>query len=431
LDPNKIIYWNDVLDIIQKIANINILMLDIPYKITESTKIPDYENMKLICTENIKHNIKNKFLIFLKRENTYELVIKLINDEKSEENSKIIHQFKYNKNDLFDSNIINFLLEYYESTCIKENVFPESYSFLEMYSLNEITSILNNTKYSIVGQIINPFKRVILALTSNNFLFPVKETGMENIGKIITLNDLKSTNKLLNINDVLNSIKNINKILKEKNQNKFINILGAFKVKNNNSQNENHENDLTKIKIFALLTNFGQIIPIKESIVDIDNFKILDFNYYDNVDEYLINHTKDPYKNPVDIYNKYITSMKNDIFKVKQILAKILSSNEDSKKYINYYIKTPKLSRSKKIEKLIALFNKIKKIKDFELEDTFLEFIFHHIANEMLNDNVENLLLNNIVMSEVFNPNEILKRDTESVLLNIEDIKKWLKQYSQ
>lgn len=431
LDPNKVVYWNDVLDIIQKIADINILMLDIPYKITESTKIPDYENTRLVCTDNIKHNIKNNFLIFLKRENTYELVIKLINDEKSEESSKIIYQFKHNKNDLFNSNIINFLLEYYESTCIKENVFPESYPFLEMYSLNEITSILNNTKYSIVGQIINPFKRVIMALTSNNFLFPIKETGMENIGEITTLNELKSTNKLLDINQFFKAMKDINKILKEKKQNRLINILGAFKVKNNNSQNENQQNDLTKIKIFALLTNFGQIMPIKESFVDVNQFKILDFNYYDNIDEYLVNHVKDPYKNPVNVYNDYITSIKNDIFKVKQILAKILSSNEDSKKYIIYKTKSPKLSRSQKIESLVALFNKIKKIKDFGLEDSFLNFIFHHIANEMLNDNVENLLLNNIVMSEVFNPNEILKRDTESVLLNIEDIKKWLKQYSQ
>lgn len=430
LDSNKIIYWNDVIDIIQIITDTNILMLDIPYKITESTKISDYENMSLICTDNIKYNKKKKFLIFLKRENTYELLIKLISDEKNkDETIKIIYKFKYNEEDLYNSNIINFLLEYYDSTCIKENVFPESYPFLEMYSLNEINSLLNNTKHTIIAQVINAFKRVYMVLTSKGFLIPIKETGIESIGQIVTMEQLKTHNKLLNIDEYLIAMKNINKILNEKNENRFIDILGVFKVKNT-SETENNSN-LTKIKIFAVLTNFGQIIPIKESFVDINKFKILDFNYYDNIDEYLVNHIKDPYKSPADIYHQFILNLKNDIFKVKQILAKKLSTNEEIKKYIIYKTKTPKLSRSKKIESIISLFYKIKKKENFQFDDKFLDFIFRHIANEMLNDNVENLLLNNIVMSEVFNPNEILKRDTESVLLNIDDIKKWLKQHSE
>jgi len=425
LDTNKTIYWNDVLDIVQIITNMNILMLDIPYKTTESTKIPDYDNIRLICLPNITYNDKNKYLVFLKRENTYEILINLItNDKKDEQSSKIIYKFKRKNEDSLNTNVINFLTEYYNSTCVKENVFPESYPFVEMFSFNEIKSILNNTQYTIKGQIINAFKKVYMLLLSNGLLLPIKETGIENIGDVITLQELKNSNKLLDIHEFLELMDNMNKLFTTNNKNN-LDILGVFQIKNTDSVS------LKNIEINAILTNFGQIIPIKNSFVSPDEFKIMDFNYYDNVDEYLVNHVKDPYRSPAEIYHNYILSIKNDIYNVKQILAKKLSQNEDAKKYIIYKIKATNLSRIKKIDSLVALFNKIKKVEQFNLDDKFLDFIFHHIANDMLNDNKENLLLNNMVISDIFNPNEILKRDSESILLNIEDIKKWLKQHTE
>ena len=83
-----------------------------------------------------------------------------------------------------------------------------------------------------------------------------------------------------------------------------------------------------------------------------------------------------------------------------------------------------------KIEKTNAIKNILtgylteenKKIKD-------IDFILNIIANEIINDNVENLLLNNLITSETFNPNETTKRSTESVLLNIHDIKKWINKF--
>ena len=57
---------------------------------------------------------------------------------------------------------------------------------------------------------------------------------------------------------------------------------------------------------------------------------------------------------------------------------------------------------------------------DLELSD---------IANEVINDNVENLLLNNVVIENVYNPNEIKHTDTESIWLNINDITNWFKKY--
>ena len=47
----------------------------------------------------------------------------------------------------------------------------------------------------------------------------------------------------------------------------------------------------------------------------------------------------------------------------------------------------------------------------------------------MINDNIENLLLNNLVTSEIFNPDEIIKRNNESIWLNLDDIKKWIQKF--
>jgi hypothetical protein len=52
-----------------------------------------------------------------------------------------------------------------------------------------------------------------------------------------------------------------------------------------------------------------------------------------------------------------------------------------------------------------------------------------HIANEVINDNIEKLLLNNIVIESSYNPNEINYKNTESIWLNINDITKWFKKY--
>ena len=53
------------------------------------------------------------------------------------------------------------------------------------------------------------------------------------------------------------------------------------------------------------------------------------------------------------------------------------------------------------------------------------------ICNEILNDNKERLILNNIITSDTFNKNEVIVRDAESILLNIDDIRKWIKKHQQ
>ena len=49
--------------------------------------------------------------------------------------------------------------------------------------------------------------------------------------------------------------------------------------------------------------------------------------------------------------------------------------------------------------------------------------------NEIINDNIENLLLNNLVTPSSFNKDEIVKRNNESIWLNIDDIRKWIKKF--
>ena len=87
------------------------------------------------------------------------------------------------------------------------------------------------------------------------------------------------------------------------------------------------------------------------------------------------------------------------------------------------------ISRSEKINNIVNYLQQKLNLNNITSSD--MQFILKHIANEMINDNIEHLLLNNLITSNVFNPDEIVKRNNESIWLNLDDIKKWIKKFKQ
>ena len=173
LDINIQVNWSETIDILQRLINTNIILMDIPYIFSESTKIADYQNIKLICTQYVKMDKTKPFIIMIKRMNTFELIVN-IDIKRMEDSSTIKYIFEYDKNKNYKTNVINFLMDYYINSCVKENVYPENYPYDEPYNINKVLVKLSKGKHAINGQIINKFNKTNYLITKSDVLIPVK-----------------------------------------------------------------------------------------------------------------------------------------------------------------------------------------------------------------------------------------------------------------
>ncbi len=411
------IYWTDVVDIIQRLAQVNVMVLDIPYKFSESTKIADYDNIKLICNPNVKLNKKNPFIILMKRINTFEVIILMKGETES---NKIQSTFNYigKESKRGELGLVDFFLDYHTDSCVRENVFPESFPYVEMFTVPDIIKILSDTKQSIIAQVVNAFNKTEFVLTRKGILIPTKESGIVSNIPVISTSDLEAANKLLSINLYKTGVKQLNNIFKEKSISKQLSLLGVT---------------VEGSRVTSVLTSFGQLVPVKNTEFVPDELKVLDFKYYPDVNKAL---SKQSEGNEQKAYSAYIQGMRSTLYKIKTRLAKAISESDTTKDNIMTIIKDTKLPMFQKIEDIVGIFYTILDTNTEVSDDSqsfgnVLDFMLRNIANEVINDNVENLLLNNLVVSDVFNPNEVIKRDKESVLLSIDEIRKWIKTYKR
>lgn len=406
LDPTIQFNWIETIDILQRITKTNIMIVDIPYIFSESTKIADYQNIKLICTQYIKMDKTKPFIIMLKRMNTFELIVQ-IDMKKTDDSSTIKYIFEYEQGKNYKTNIINFLMDYYTNSCVKESVYPENYPYDEPYIISKVMKILNKGKHKIDGQIINKFNKTNYLITKTGILIPVKETGIYKDIKTITMDELYKSDILLDVKQYIKSIQDINRLMETETK---TSIKGATVKKQGDD-----------IIYTSVLTNFGILVPVKESIKkDTDDIQILDFKYYRDIDDIL--YEKELVIDEQKRYNDEMKRLRQKIFEIKSELGKMLAGDEELKnKIININVKTD-MSKYNKIKELVKIFKTI-------VGERVNEFILDYIANDVINDNIENLLLNNLVTSEVFNPKEIIIREDESVLANIDDILKWIRTY--
>lgn len=386
-DSNVFLYWNDLIDLIEEITKVNILILDC----TKDTKI--------LCRPQIKNTLHQVSIILIKNKynsnDTYELLVKL---EKSKKQEKIILLKSFDN----ESKIIKFMIDFYKNSCTKDNVYPDIYSYIPLDTFNTMKDKINSIlKNDIKYQIVNNFNRVSLVMTSNFLLLPIIETGiLENL-EIILFDDYIKSDKLLNIKEFEKLFKLLN-----------ITILGITASNINN--------------IGGLLTDYGYILPFKYKIFP-QNLTILNYIYYTNIDEKISNKSEFNTN-----YNKYINNLhltNNEIFSIKSKLFKKLQNLdiEEFKETLNArIIKNTKLTNSKKISKIVDIFKQIIKTPT----NIHYEFLLKIIANEIILDNVSNSFLNGIFTND-FDEKNIIKRETESILLNLDDIYKWVNLYEE
>lgn len=423
---HKTINWKDTIDLISRALKCNLVILDIPYIETESTKTFDYNNTKIICNLAVAIDKTRPFIILIKKQQSFEIIVyntgvkwdqSLIIPKNKNKDSKIKINFvfNYDLNDTVETNIVNFLLDYYSSTCIKENEYPDNFAYDELYDINKLIKLLDKSPHQIYFQLVNSFNKVNLLVTKRGFIIPIKESGIINIPRVsfeeyIKKDITSQKDLLLDINKYNNYLVEVNKYLSIP-----IKLLG---VTVDNAS-----------KVNGVLTNFGQIIPLKP--IDISKMEItlntLPIKYYYDVDQFLAG--KEKIINPETEWNNNIELFKDKIYKIKKNLGEKISSDQETKTSILRIIKNPSVSRSEKIDKIIDYLIKSISQDTNTTNDADLDFILRHIANEIINDNVENLLLNNLVTPSSFNKDEIVKRNNESVWLNIDDIRKWIKKF--
>jgi hypothetical protein len=192
----------------------------------------------------------------------------------------------------------------------------------------------------------------------------------------------------------------------------------------------------SKNEMVGVLTNFGQIIPVKrenKNSINYTVYPVIDINFYPDADKYLSKEIN--LINDEEEWSNIRKSEREKIFLIKKELGKKISSDENIKNEILSIVKSEKVTKFKKIELLTDIFKKMlpltKKSLDGKVSSSvnFTNLELSDIVNEVINDNVENLLINNVIMEYSYNKNEIKDRDTESIWLNINDITNWFKKY--
>ena len=417
INGESVIHWTDIIDLVQIALGCNILIIDIPYTETLSKTTFQYEDMRLVCNLNIQQDKTKPFLILIKKQNAFEIIVENSSARWNKDSKKIqildkqqpVINFVFNYDKTSNnsiSNIVNLFVDYYLSSCIKENRFPEKYPYEELYSAEYIIGKLLKTQHKIWFQLVNPFNKINMLVTELGLIVPIKETGVLDKIPTIPFDDFIIKQKAMSIDRVIDLLDEFN------NSSDFqpkLKLLGAT-VDNN--------------VYTGILTNFGQVIPVKRTGFDTSiSIPVLQNKYYSDVDDFLSG--KKSVTNKEIEWNKDVDATKIKIYDVKKNLGESLVKKSDVQEKIQSINKNPELTR---LEKINSITNILKDYISIEVED--LDFILNNISNEVINDNVENLLLNNLITSEVFDPEQITKRNTESVWLNLNDIKKWFKKFA-
>lgn len=397
-NADSFLNWLELVDLLERVLKRNILILDV----TDKTR--------LLCRP-INLNPKKfgrPFIVLLKKKNTFEVIIKLEKDEAKK--TEIIKEYPYT------SKLIKFLTEYYIQTCIRKNVYPENYQYIQIYSHQLLISKLKtqNTKTNLIGnvkyQVKNDFNKVNLLMTKRGVLIPILETGIIDNPeiKVISFSSLiRQQDKLLTLKDYTNAYKALNKIMEGVKDFKRIKIMGIV--------------DSNIESIGGMLTNFNYILPYRKDSKK-NAYEKYDYKYYLDVDSKL--QQTDTQITPFTIYNNNYNNILDTLFNLKKLIGDKFNNNNDQKEYVEQLIKRVDISKHDKIMELLEIFETF----NVPTENTTL---LKEIANEILNDNKEKLILNNIITSDTFNKNEVIVRDSESVLLNIDDIRKWIKKHQQ
>lgn len=392
---NDSIDWIEVVDVVQRLVQVNVLVLDIPYKTSESTTIPDYSRMTLVCTPHVRVQEGRDYIVLLKRMTTFEIIVLVHNDGGIQ---SVFHP---------ETSIIKLLLDYKADSCVKQDIFPDGFTFTKLYTVQELLTTLQDTPHTITSQIITAFNKVVYLKTKSGAVLPVVEAGIQpNLPTHIVI-DIVRSQKLPTLAALIATLQDINTYFPQDKQCALIGVTLA-----------NRETTT----VTAVLTNMGQLVPVKQSPLQGVSLPVLPYTFYEDIDSQIKNGNNNGGLNQQVEYTREIEALQQHTHTLKSQLASALYADNEAQQRIRAINVDTTKTRFEKVAELVEILKQLVPSND--------TFQYTQIANDILNDNVENLLLNNVVVSDIFNPKQILTRDTERILLSIPDIQKWLSRHT-
>jgi hypothetical protein len=381
----------DIIDILQILFKINIHILSIPLEVTQYKKEFLYDDIKYLCKKNIKSNY-NLNIILIKRSHYYEIISHASFTEK-------VLTMSFNNNE----KCIEFLNHFNEATCITNQMYPSNYKYAKLYTFEELQIKLENTSFKIISQITSDNYVELLLIKKKGlktfFIIPIYQKGItieQNIKNFTLQSIIKSD--IMTLSQTIEQIPDLQKIFPE------YHILG-YTVDNNKT-------------VTSFLSSYGVHIPVKKEMEGVyNNIKRLDYKYYLDIDN---NKNNDE----LDSYIRDATLKYNTMLKGKTMIGEIFSKNENIKQNVMETVLDIDMSRTQK-------FIKIKNILT-QMNINFLNDIYlSDITNEILNDNIENNLLSNVIVMSHIDPSKIIIRDSESILMTMDDILNWIRNFKK
>jgi hypothetical protein len=383
LKTNEIMNPLDILDVLQRMFDVNIHIFEIPLKISEYKKEFEYDNIRLFCKTNIKSNY-TKNIILIKRSHYYELIAHARIDTIN---------FIFNN----DAKCIQFLNNFTEKTCKQ---IPEKYV---LYTYQEVTELIIDKPWKIMAQIINNRKTEMLLIkhTKKKFfiLLPIfqKGAGIQADVKNYSLKSISESIIIMTLADTIPLLPDIQAVFPS------YNIIGYI------------VNDYGFVD--SAITSYGINIPLKYSKLDTE-LDIPRMNYTYMIQDESIDLGHDS----LDTFIKNETENDKKVYEFKVLLGGLFEKFPEVKnKILNIILDTTE----SRIKKFFNIKKAILRFINVVVDDILLS----NVTNEILNDNIENNLLNNVIVMTRIDTSKITIRESESILLNMDDILKWVHNF--
>lgn len=375
-----------ILDLLMRVTQHNILIID----------YTDVADIRFLCSKYVSLNTDKPYIIVLKRESSYELVVK--------PNQTNVDLGSMTKTFTYSDSVVKVLHTMFTEACTYVYDYPDAFGFDKPWNANFIIQLLRKSEHKITFQIVNEFNKTHLLVTESSFIIPIMETGI--LPSIQALADFKA-----NMHTQLKGIDLLQRVI-EKASRKYkkeipsISVLGQI-VDGRDS-------------VVAMMTNFGIPIPVeRHPVIDLP---VYDYNYYPNVDSFIFEEQDYTAYDESKAYIQRLQLLEVILFWFKGKLAITINANTALKEEITQIIRAPGNFQSKftvlqkKVEDSLSSSVRISETLDIlssnyssvtgadilSMSNSAFAFFVDIVTQNLLTFANENEIMSNFVLEPVF-----------------------------